>query len=221
MAYVAFVSTNSICQGEQAVSLWKTLFGEYGLVITFAVRTFAWNSESSSKAHVHVVIVGLSKERKDHKRLYVGDRMQLVDNINGYLLPAPTVLIEERTRPLCDVPAIMRGSQATDDGLYLFTPEEKAEFLKREPQSEKFFRRFMMGREFINNIERWCLWIPDIRPNEIRQFPLVMERIRSVQKFRAGSKNEQTRKAAEVPQRFGQYRPPTAHYIAFAKVSSE
>lgn len=216
----AFVSTNSICQGEQAALLWKKILVENGQEICFAVRSFVWNSESNEKAQVHVVIVGFGKKHPSRKALYEGGVVKYVDVINGYLLPAPTVIIEECSKPLSKVPAIMRGSQATDGGLYLFTPQEKEDFVKAEPQSEKYFKRFMMGKEFINNIERWCLWIPDIGPAELKKCPKIMERVKGVREFRAASKNAQTKKAADFPQRFGQYRPPTKHYIAFAKVSS-
>ncbi|MCD7884496.1 MAG: methylase [Lachnospiraceae bacterium] len=216
----AFVSTNSICQGEQASSLWGKILFEKKMQIQFAVQSFVWNSQSTDQANVHVVIVGFGTANIEKKKLYDGSTVKYVENINGYLLPAPTVIIEERAKPLCDVPAIMRGSQATDDGNYLFTPEEKNAFLDSEPQAEKYFKRFMMGREFINNIERWCLWLPDVAPDELKQCPKVRERIKKVRDFRSNSKNVQTRKAAETPQRFGQYRPPTEHYIAFAKVSS-
>ena len=217
----AFVSTNSICQGEQAVTLWKKLLIDERFAIDFAVKSFVWNSESNDKAHVHVVIVCFSKSGSHPKRLYSGDHFTETPNINGYLLPAPTIIIEERATPLCPVPAIVRGSQATDDGLYLFTPEEKDAFLAQEPKAEKYMRRFMMGKEFINNIERWCLWMPEMSPNELRALPRVCERVEKVKSLREGSKNLQTRQAANIPWRFGQYRPPAAHYIAFAKVSSE
>ena len=217
----AFVSTNSICQGEQAISLWRKVLDEKGFHIFFAVRSFVWDSESVNKAQVHVVIVGFTKECQDCCTLYDGSTSLKTENINGYLLPAPTVLIDERTTPLFNVPQIVRGSQATDNGLYLFTKEEKDEFLKKEPQSEVYFKRFMMGKEFINNIERWCLWIPNISPNELKKSPLVLERVKAVKEFREKSRNEQTRKMAMMPYRFGQYRPPAAHYIGFAKVSSE
>ena len=162
----ALVSTNSVSQGEQASVLWKKLFDE-GIHIDFAHRTFIWDSEANLKAHVHCVIIGFSHAQNSKKKyIYSSGSVTEAKTINGYLLNAPVVVIEEQSKPLCDVPAIVRGSQATDDGYYLFTPEEKAEFIAKEPQSEKYFKRFMMGREFINNIERWCLWIPDISPKE-------------------------------------------------------
>ena len=217
----ALVSTNSVSQGEQASVLWKKLFDE-GVHIDFAHRTFIWDSEANLKAHVHCVIIGFSHASSDKsKMIYSSGSASEAKIINGYLLNAPVVVIEERSKPLCTVPAIVRGSQATDDGYYLFTPEEKAAFLHKEPQAERFFKRFMMGREFINNIERWCLWIPDITPKELKACPEVLKRVQAVKELRLSSKNKQTQQAADTPWRFGQYRPPAKHFIAFAKVSSE
>ena len=217
----ALVSTNSVTQGEQAAVMWKALFDK-GIHIDFAHRTFIWDSEASLKAHVHCVIVGFSwAPFKEKKYIYTSGNGTEATTINGYLLDAPVVIIEERSKPLCDVPSIVRGSQATDDGHYLFTPEEKAEFLKKEPQAEKFFKRFMMGREFINNIERWCLWMPNITPTELKFCPEILKRVQAVKELREASKNKQTQQSANIPWRFGQYRVPAEHYIAFAKVSSE
>ena len=215
----ALVSTNSVSQGEQATALWKQVF-QQGAHIDFAHRTFQWDSEASLKAHVHCVIIGFSYA-PSKKRIYTLGRMVEAKNINGYLLDAPTILIEERSHPICNVPAIVRGSQATDNGFYLFTAEEKEEFVKNEPQSKKYFKQFMMGREFINNIERWCLWMPEMSPIELKKCPRILQRVQQVKEFRLSSKNAQTRKSAEIPWRFGQYREPAEHFIAFAKVSSE
>ncbi|MBQ8298087.1 MAG: class I SAM-dependent DNA methyltransferase [Ruminococcus sp.] len=213
------VSTNSVSQGEQATTLWKKVF-EQGAHIDFAHRTFQWDSEASLKAHVHCVIIGFSYVSLK-KRIYESGRMIEAKNINGYLLDAPTIIIEERSRPICNVPAIVRGSQATDNGFYLFTPEEKEEFVKNEPQSERYFKRFMMGREFINNIERWCLWMPEMSPLELKKCPKILQRVQQVKEFRLSSKNTQTKQSANIPWRFGQYRAPAERFIAFAKVSSE
>ena len=217
----ALVSTNSISQGEQAIVLWKELFS-YGIEIVFAYRTFQWDSEATIKAHVHCVIIGFcSGFFQCEKMLFDGDRMVKASNINAYLLDAPTVLIEERSSPICDVEPIVRGSQATDNGYYLFTAEEKTAFLNEEPGAERFMKRFMMGREFINAIERWCLWMPDITPTELKKMPKVLERVQAVKRFREESKNAQTKVSANAPWRFGQYRKPSEHYVAFAKVSSQ
>ena len=218
----ALVSTNSVSQGEQASALWKKMFNE-GVHIDFAYKTFIWDSEATQKAHVHCVIIGFSHvNTTKNKRIYYPDgHSQIAKTINGYLLDAPVVIIEESSKPLFDVPAIVRGSQATDDGNYLFTPEEKQEFVKKEPQAEKYFRLFMMGKEFINNIERWCLWMPDMTPSELKNCPEISKRVQIVKNLRLASKNKQTQISANIPWRFGQYRAPAKHYIAFAKVSSE
>jgi hypothetical protein len=219
----AFVSTNSVVQGEQATSLWKRVFS-HGMKIDFAHRTFRWDNESFEKAHVHCVIVGFSSTTVLSLKKTIFDEDGLArhaDNINQYLLDAPSLLIEEASRPLCDVPQIVRGSQATDDGLYLFTQEERDDFLRSDPEAACYFKRFMMGREFINNIPRFCLWIPDISPKELREHGGIYERVQKVRAFRETSRNAQTRQSADCPTRFGQYRPPAKHYIAFAKVSSQ
>ena len=218
---VALVSTNSVTQGEQASALWKVLFSK-GIHINFAHRTFIWDSEASLKAHVHCVIIGFSADESNSKKwIFSSGRVVEASVINGYLLDAPSVIIEERSSPLFDVPAIVRGSQPTDNGYFLFTTDEMNEFIRKEPQSAPYFKRFMMGKEFINSIERWCLWMPNISPIELRNCPEVMKRVRLVKNMRLNSKNKQTQISASVPWRFGQYRPPAPHYIAFAKVSSE
>ena len=217
----AFVSTNSICQGEQATTLWAELFEKHRCYINFCVRTFEWGSESNNNAHVHVIIIGFSKYEKKRKMIYDEGTAVKAVNINQYLLDAPTVIIKESTKPLCDVPSIVRGSQATDNGLYLFTEAEKNAFVKEEPKSEKYFKQFMMGKEFINNIKRYCLWMPDISPAELKNLPKVLNLVKEVKNFRLESKNAQTRKSAEIPWRFGQFRRPSEQYVAFAKVSSQ
>ena len=222
----AFVSTNSVVQGEQATSLWKRMFS-LGIEIDFAHRTFRWDNEASEKAHVHCVIVGFHAGghggRSDIEKTIFDESgvAHTVSNINQYLIDAPSLVIEEVSRPLCDVPQIVRGSQATDDGNYLFTQEERDEFLRDDPAAAQYFKRFMMGREFINNIPRYCLWIPDISPKELREHKGIYERVQKVRELRLASKNAQTRQAADCPTRFGQFRPPAKQYIAFAKVSSQ
>ena len=219
----AFVSTNSIVQGEQATSLWKNVLSK-NVSIDFAYRTFRWDSESSIIAHVHCVIIGFSSNVSSKKQKYIIDETESrynAKNVNQYLIDAPSIFIEEVSKPLCDVPQIVRGSQATDNGYYLFTEEEKEDFIKKNPGTEPFFKQFMMGREFINNIKRYCLWIPDISPADLKQHKGILERVQKVKAYREESKNTQTRLAANTPTRFGQYRPPANRYIAFAKVSSE
>lgn len=219
---VAYVSTNSISQGEQASILGQRLLINDKCYISFAHRTFRWDNEAKNKAHVHVVIIGFSKIKPRSCIIYSENQPpQHVLNINQYLIGAPTLILKGRSRPLCKVPKIIRGSQATDDGALLFSEKEKDEFLRREPRAAKYIKRFMMGREFINNIPRYCLWMPDISPKELRELPLVRERVTHVKEYRQQSKNSQTKKVADIPWRFGQYRKPSSQYIAFAKVSSK
>ena len=136
----AFVSTNSITQGEQVSSVWKPLYEHFKIHIDFAHRTFRWDSEASIKAQVHCVIVGFSTASNPvRKYLYVDGRVSIVDNINAYLLSAPDVFIERRTTPICNVPSIFRGSQPTDDGNLILTEEEKADLIQKEPQAEKYY----------------------------------------------------------------------------------
>ena len=217
----AFVSTNSICQGEQANTLWKDMFNSKNIVINFAYRPFVWASESNNQAKVHVVIVGFSMHDRNNKQIIDRRERKNVSKINQYLLDSPIIFVDEQTKPISNVPSIVRGSQATDNGLFLFTKEEMLEFVQKEPNAKQYVKRFMMGKEFINNIERYCLWMPDISPKELKSMPLLYQRVQEVKEFRENSKNIQTRKSAQVPWRFGQFRRPSKRYIAFAKVSSE
>ena len=241
---VAFVSTNSICQGGAVINLWKPLF-EMGLEIDFAHRTFRWDNESFEKAHVHCVIVGFHVagkdgrvERVDHvenmadvsTRSTCSTRLKIIfDNgkaisashINGYLLDAPDIFIEKRMSPLCEVPAIFLGGQPIDDGGLTLTVEEKDSLLDREPQAKPFLRQFMMGKDFINRRPRWCLWLKDADISLVRACPEVMSRIRKVREFRLGSKRESTLRSAETPALFGAPVELATDYVALPKVSSE
>ena len=220
---VAFVSTNSITQGEQVAEIWKPMIEKYGIHIDFCYRTFRWDSEANIKARVHCVIVGFSAVNAKAKgKIYITDRKPiLVNNINPYLMDAPNVFIQRRTKPLCNVPAIFRGSQPTDDGNLIMTKEEKDELLKTEPMAEKFIRPYMMGKDFIDRTYRYCLWLEDANPYEIKQCPKVMERINRVREFRLSSKKEATRKKAETPTLFDENHECKTDYIAIPKVSSQ
>jgi hypothetical protein len=222
---VGFVSTNSISQGEQVGTLWNAMFRNYGLKIHFAHRTFAWESEARGKAHVHVVIIGFAAFNNVNKRIYEckDDKatVAVVKNISPYLIEGPDRAIVNREKPICDVPEIGIGNKPIDDGNYLFTPEEKAEFLKREPQAKPYFHRWLGSDEFINQYERWCLWLGDCAPDEIRRMPEVMKRIEAVRKFRMNSKSAPTRKLAETPTRFHVENMPKRKYLVIPEVSSE
>ncbi|MGI9338969.1 MAG: class I SAM-dependent DNA methyltransferase [Gammaproteobacteria bacterium] len=222
----AFVSTNSIAQGEQVAPLWKLLYAE-GARIHFAHRTFAWKSEARGMAHVHVVIIGFGAKDAAQKFIYEYDTPKsephktAAANINGYLIDAADILVEGRNKPLSPAPQMDRGSGPLDNGNFLFTLAEKREFLRREPAAKKFFRRILGSREFINDIERWCLWLENAEPKELRQMPAVMERVEKVRSYRASSIRKQTLAAAATPSVFAEIRQPKRNYLLVPRVSSE
>ena len=222
----AFVSTNSITQGEQVASVWKPLCERFGVSIDFAYRTFRWDSEATLKAHVHCVIVGfscitLNNVEKQLKKLYNSDNFQLVKNINPYLIASPNIFIESRKQPVSDVPKIIKGSGAVDAGHFFLTTAEKEMILKSESNAEKYIKRFLGAREFLHNEERWCLWLLDITPSELKSMPEIMKRVRAVHDFRMASKKEATRKFAEYSTRFMELRQPNTSYILIPRHSSE
>ncbi len=219
--HAALVSTNSITQGEQVANLWKPLM-EAGVHIDFAWRTFIWDSEANVKAHVHCVIVGFSlchSERK--RRIFDGKEVVEASNINGYLVDAENVFIDSRNSPLCDVPEIGMGNQPIDDGNYLFKEEEKEEFVKNEPGSEKYFKRWYGADEFINRRPRWCLWLGNANPVDIIKLPSCLKRVESVRNYRLSSSRASTVKLADRPTRFQTENMPDGHYIVIPEVSSE
>jgi len=217
----ALVSTNSVSQGESVANLWKPLF-ESGVHIDFAYRTFRWDSEAKIKAHVHCVIIGFSRapNSKD-KVLYSSDRAQAVQNINGYLLDADNVFVESRNTPICDVPEIGIGNKPIDGGNYLFTKEEMEQFIKVEPQSQQYFKPWYGAQEFINRCPRYCLWLGDCSPNELRRMPECMKRVEAVRNMRLSSKSAGTVKLADKPTRFHVENMPKGTYIVIPEVSSE
>ncbi len=217
----ALVSTNSVSQGESVANLWKPLF-ESGVHIDFAHRTFRWDSEAKIKAHVHCVIIGFSTAPNSaEKVLYSGDRAQIVKNINGYLLDADNVFVESRNKPLCDVPQIGIGNKPIDGGNYLFTKEEMEQFIKKEPQSQPYFKPWYGSQEFINRCPRYCLWLGDCSPSELRKMPECMKRVEAVREMRLASKSAGTVKLADRPTRFHVENMPHSRYILMPKVSSE
>lgn len=218
---VALVSTNSVAQGESVANLWKPLFGK-GVHIDFAYRTFRWDSEAKTKAHVHCVIIGFSTAPNDQpKMIYDGDTMKKVNHINAYLIDADDIFVESRNQPICDVPEIGIGNKPIDGGNYLFKADEKDEFIKKEPASAKYFKLWYGSDEFINRRPRYCLWLGDCTPNEIRQMPECRKRVEAVREFRLASKSEGTRKIADKPTRFHVENMPNSSYIIIPRVSSE
>ena len=217
----AFVSTNSITQGEQVAILWKPLYEKYNIHLDYAYRTFTWDSEASIKAHVHCVIVGFSiADNTAPKRLYDGERFQIAKNISPYLIDAPNVFIDRRKKPLCSVPSITKGCQPTDGGNLIIESDEYEDFIKREPNAVKYIKRLVGAKEYINGLDRWCLWLVDVSPKELRSMPLVMERIERVREMRLNSTDKATRKLAETPTVFREtYNPDT--FIIIPSTSSE
>lgn len=225
----AFVSTNSICQGEQVANIWKSIF-DLGYRIDFAHDTFRWVNEASGQAHVFCVIVGFSSGSGSSSRAKVlyhhagpdaDAERQEVGNLNAYLADAPDAFVWNRSKPLCSVPKIGIGSQPIDGGNYLFTGDEKRDFVVKEPLSEKYFHPFLGSAEFINGKERWCLWLGDITPSDLKQMPLSKERIEAVREFRLSSKRAQTNKAAATPNHFGTEIIAKSNSVLIPKVSSE
>ncbi len=224
---VALVSTNSICQGEQAGLLWSEMFGRYGVKIHFAHRTFAWESEARGKANVHCIIVGFANFDTEPKRLYdyesdpLNPTITTARNISPYLVEGSDRAVTNRSEPLCDVPKMSWGNKPTDGGHLILSPEEKIALIASEPGAAKFIRPFMSGGDFINGIERFCLWLKDAAPNELRALPQVMARVEAVKQMRLTSKAESTRKYATYPTLFRQIAQPDSDYLAVPEVSSE
>lgn len=219
----ALVSTNSITQGGAVTNLWKPLFENYNIHIDYAWRTFQWDSESNIKAHVHCVIIGFSCSKKKIQKVIYLNESQFINanNINGYLLNAQNIFIEKRMKPLSDVPEICLGGQAIDDGNLVLTLEEKNELLKKEPNAEKFFRPYMMGKDFIDRKPRACLWLIGANPTELKKCPQILKRVENVKIFREKSDRTSTLKAAATPTLFAAPFECKNDYIAIPKVSSE
>jgi hypothetical protein len=221
---VAFVSTNSITQGEQVVRLW-TLLKNYDLTINFAYRTFVWNNEAKHKAHVHVVIIGFSNKdfATDTKDIFTdNDSIITATTINPYLLDAPTVLIKSRSKPISSVEPMNYGSMPIDDGNLILSSEEKEHLLSNDPLLKKFIRPYYGGREILHSTPRYCLWLVGITPADLRSHPSIIKYIDATREFREASHRPGTLKAAERPAEFGEIRQPkSGQVIVLPKVSSE
>ena len=215
----ALVSTNSITQGEQVAAIWKPLKELFGIHIDFAHRTFRWDSEASLKAHVHCVIVGFSNTNVP-KLLFDNNKKKEVGNINAYLIDAPDVYIESRKLPLCDVPEMVTGNRPADGGNLIIEADEYADFIKQEPASKPYIKKLLGAAEFINNRERWCLWLVGVSPSELRKMPLVMKRIQACKEDRDNAPDEGRKKLALTPHLFREQLNPDT-YIIVPSVSSE
>ncbi|MBP7965493.1 MAG: class I SAM-dependent DNA methyltransferase, partial [Paludibacteraceae bacterium] len=224
---VAFVSTNSISQGEQVGILWNVLLNMYGIKIHFAHRTFKWSNEAKGNAAVYCVIVGFANYDTNNKSIFEyedikGEAHELkVKNINPYLVEAKNLFITKRTSPLCNVPKMFKGSQPTDGGNFLFTEEEKNDFLIKEPKAEKFIKQLISAHEFINGEKRFCLWLVDAEPSELKQMPYLLNRIDGVKQMRLKSSKQATVKWANQPTLFTENRQPKDNYILIPSHSSE
>lgn len=217
----AFVSTNSISQGEQVQPIWATLQKLFDVSIDFAWKSFTWNSEAADKAHVHVVIIGFSWKGGCTKRLFDGETVQLVDEINGYLVDAPMVFVSKAKESLCGAPKMTTGNRPADGGHLIIETDDYENFVSTEPQSKKFIRPLLGSKEFINGKNRWCLWLVDATASDIESMPLVNERVINCRDDRLSSSDMGRRKLAATPWLFREHNASTRPYLVVPKVSSE
>ena len=216
----ALVSTNSITQGEQVPLLWKPLL-QKGIWINYAYRTFIWDSEASIKAHVHCVIIGFSYQQQEYSKLYYTDTCNAVKQINPYLIDGPNTIIENRSKPICNVGNVVFGSMPNDGGfLSDYSGEEKRAIESAYPLAASMFRPFLGATEFINNKTRWCLWLKDVSPSLIKTVPPIVDAIAKVKQLREQSNRKETKKLAEIPSLFGEIRQPESDYIIIPRHSS-
>ncbi|MBD2140246.1 class I SAM-dependent DNA methyltransferase [Anabaena sp. FACHB-1250] len=223
----AFVSTNSISQGEQVGIIWQELYNNYKIKIHFAHRTFSWSNEAKGNAAVHCVIIGFGLEDIENKRVFdyiniKGEPTERkVKNINPYLAEGNDLIILKKNQPIGNIPEMLKGSQPTDGGNLLMTEEEKTEYVIQEPSGEKFIKPFISADEFLNGKKRWCFWLKDIQPNELKKLPLLSDRVSKVRKMRLSSTKQSTVKWADFPTLFTENRQPNTDYLLVPRVSSE
>jgi hypothetical protein len=224
---VAFVSTNSIVQGEQVSILWGTLYQRFSIKINFAHQTFKWINEAKGVAAVHCVVIGFSCFDRSKKVIFEYENISsepneiVVKKINPYLNSGPIIIIQKSSSSICSAPPIKYGNKPTDGGNYLFTADERADFLKKEPNASKYFKKFIGSVEFINNIPRYCLWLHNADPKDLRDLPLTKERINKVRDFRLNSTAKPTVKAADIPTDFFYISHPNCEYLVIPETSSE
>ena len=223
---VAFVSTNSITQGEQVGVLWGWMLAQ-GVKIHFSHRTFSWSNEARGKAAVHCVIVGFGLQDVADKTIYEYEDIRgeahaiKAKNINPYLADAPNLVMLPRTSPICQVSPMVNGSKPTDGGNLILSAEERAELIAKEPAAEEWIKPFAMGDEFINGVARYCLWLVDCPPEKLRAMPEVVKRVDAVRAMRQASKKAPTRELASMPTLFAEIRQPEGAFLALPRVSSE
>ena len=216
----ALVSTNSITQGEQVAAIWKPLKYLFGIHIDFAHRTFRWDSEASLKAHVHCVIVGFSNVNVP-KVIYDNNKQKKADNINAYLIDALDVFLESKSKPISNVPQMSSGGKPVEGGFLILSPDEKNALLAQEPHMDKYIRPFTSGDDFINNKNRFCIWLVVASPTDLKHAPETITRIEKVKEFRLASVKEATRRCAETPTLFMEIKEPKSDYLLIPATSSE
>ena len=218
----ALVSTNSITQGGQVLSIWKPLKEKYNIHIDFAYKTFIWDSEASLKAHVHCVIIGFSAiDNTKGKIIFDGNTKKIVKQINFYLNDGPVIFIEPSSKPISNIPEMFRGDDPVDGGNLILTEMEMKELIKKEPLIQKYIRPYMMGKDFIDRKPRYCLWLVNVDISEIRKCKSIMDRIEKVKEFRLQSKSQSTIKLADIPMLFMRRKEYNNGYVAIPKVSSQ
>lgn len=218
----ALVSTNSITQGEQVAGVWKPLYERFGIHIDFAYRTFKWNSEAKNKAAVHCVIIGFSVSDNPKNKVIYDDKTKIIaKQINPYLIDGDLIFIDSRTKAICEVSPMVYGSKPTDGGYLFLTLQEKDELIKTYPQVESMIRRVYGASEFINNKERYCLWLVGQNPSTLRSIPPIISRIQLVKEFRKSSPKKQTQDSAERAMEFQEIRHNDNDYLLVPSVSSE
>ena len=223
----AFVSTNSISQGEQVGILWNELFNKHKIKIHFAHQTFKWGNEAKGNAGVHVVIIGFASFDITEKRIFEYEDIKdephetKAKNVNPYLVEGKDILITKRSNSISNAPEIKFGNQPIDGGYLLLSKEEFDEFIKKEPQSKKYLRKYYGSDEFINNIERYCLWLKDSNPSELKNSNFILDRLDKVRQFRLESKRKETRELAAMPARFAFMSHTETPYVIIPSVSSE
>jgi hypothetical protein len=217
---VALVSTNSIVQGEIVSTIWKPILNKYSIAIDFAYKSFKWSNDAKKKAAVHCVIIGFSQNNKKTKIIYDDNQIIRANNINPYLLDAPNVFIESRSKPICDVPPMYAGNKPVDYNTLKIEESEYNDFIKNDPLSLKYIRRIMGSYEFINNKIRFCLWLKDCPPNVLRQMPNVVDRVEACRKARINSGTPEALRLSETPSLFRETMNPT-NYLIIPAVSSE
>lgn len=219
----AFVSTNSIVQGEHIPLFWKTLYERFSINIVFARQTFKWDSEATEKAAVHCVIIGFNSGKSvEYKRLYISDAVvHEVSNIHPYLIEMPDIFIENRSKPLFDCKPLVYGSFALDDGNYTVSETEYNELIAKEPDIEKYLKLFIGSEEFINGKKRYCIWLKGADAREVKKIHILDERVKNVQEWRSQSKRKETVAAADTPMLFAEIRQPDADYMVIPITSSE